>query len=116
METDRLQAASLQVQVQHAISEEPPFHKKCTISNLVKRPPVNIEFQDLKYTVHAANGGESVWYLKGSSWPMSHGVIRGSSALEASVGMESVSRSFPMHCTGTVFPSCVTRRRGNAAV
>ena len=60
METQRLQASALQVQevVQPAASEEPPFHKKCTISNLVRRPPVNIEFHDLKYTVHATNGGE----------------------------------------------------------
>ncbi|KAJ1527040.1 hypothetical protein ONE63_008581 [Megalurothrips usitatus] len=64
METDRLAMSHAQVQVAPASTsagagnEPPPFHKKCTISNLVKRPPVNIEFHDLKFTTHNASGGE----------------------------------------------------------
>ncbi|KAE8750597.1 hypothetical protein FOCC_FOCC002577 [Frankliniella occidentalis] len=60
METDRLTQLQ-QVQVvpaqQVAATELAPFPKKCTISNLVKRPPVNIEFHDLKFTTHNAKGG-----------------------------------------------------------
>ncbi|XP_052132803.1 ATP-binding cassette subfamily G member 4 [Frankliniella occidentalis] len=59
METDRLTQLQ-QVQVvpaqQVAATELAPFPKKCTISNLVKRPPVNIEFHDLKFTTHNAKG------------------------------------------------------------
>lgn len=78
METDRLAASQLQVQIVPAqsaapaplaqaelaepqtsqLADDPPFQKKCIISNLVRRPPVNIEFDNLKFTTHNAKGGE----------------------------------------------------------
>lgn len=65
MEADRLTSQLHHVQVVPAAAsrassaaETPPNAKKCTISNLVMRPPVNIEFHDLKFTTHTSTGGK----------------------------------------------------------
>lgn len=59
METARLADRQPQVQVvasRASADARPPLAKRCTISNLVQRPPVNIEFHDLKFTTHTSAG------------------------------------------------------------